>query len=307
MLGFWFDSFSPVPRKHATFNAWQRDVYVGETGFNGNWYSLWFLAACFLRDLVKMFHGPTKKPTELPDTPNRNERHGTWKEMNMILGFQRLIFRFYPGTPNNQFEMDLWWFPTIFQVKIRSHPTETTWNNQKNSWWTLGKNLKTRAFDCSFCRRSQVLRWVGCCMVLETRQLLKLVSLGALIRSFYQKYDHFLVTGILGGGVGDSQILFRLCFVKPVLDSRCFVRKYIFTKSIREKFTGWSFFAESEVGYCALAMPSQVLRNLWRHKLNKWVAKSNSPVKPCECMKYLLIYNIHFCFCISGHITFSAF
>ena len=130
----------------------------------------------------------------------------------------------------------------------------SNWNNQKNGWWTLGKNLKTRAFDCSFCRRSQVLRWVGCCMVLETRQLLKLVSLGAFIRSFYQKYDHFPWWLASREGESETPKFYLDCvsWNQSCLEVLCF--KHIFTKSIREKITGWSFFAESEVGYCALAM-----------------------------------------------------
>ena len=31
-----------------------------------------------------------------------------------------------PGTLNNQFFMDVWFFPTISQVKVWNHPTETT-------------------------------------------------------------------------------------------------------------------------------------------------------------------------------------
>ena len=34
-----------------------------------------------------------------------------------------------PGTLNNQFSMDVWWFPTISQVKIWNHPVETTTKN----------------------------------------------------------------------------------------------------------------------------------------------------------------------------------
>ena len=30
-----------------------------------------------------------------------------------------------PGTPNNQFKMDVWWFPTISYVKIWNDPIET--------------------------------------------------------------------------------------------------------------------------------------------------------------------------------------
>lgn len=140
---------------------------------------------------------------------------------------------------------------TTFQSKDSE---SSNWNNQKNGWWTLGKNLKTRAFDCSFCRRSQVLRWVGCCMVLETRQLLKLVSLGAFIRSFYQKYDHFPWWLASREGESETPKFYLDCvsWNQSCLEVLCF--KHIFTKSIREKFTGWSFFAESEVGYCALAM-----------------------------------------------------
>ena len=31
-----------------------------------------------------------------------------------------------PGTPNKQFKMDVWWFPTISNVKVGNHPIETT-------------------------------------------------------------------------------------------------------------------------------------------------------------------------------------
>ena len=31
-----------------------------------------------------------------------------------------------PGTPNNQFKMDVWWFPTISYIKIWNNPIETT-------------------------------------------------------------------------------------------------------------------------------------------------------------------------------------
>ena len=214
--------------------------------WNGNLWNLWFFAR-FCRSCQNV---------SWPNQTNLFQillRNSTWNmEINENdLRFQRLIyFQILSWNP----KQPVWNGCLVISNHFPSKDSESSnWNNQKNGWWTLGKNLKTRAFDCSFCRRSQVLRWVGCCMVLETRQLLKLVSLGAFIRSFYQKYDHFLVTGILGGGVGDSQILFRLCFVKPVLFGGVLLEN-IFSPKHPWKIHGWSFFAESEVGYCALAM-----------------------------------------------------
>ncbi len=33
---------------------------------------------------------------------------------------------YLPGTPNNQFKMHVWWFPTISYIKVWNHPIETT-------------------------------------------------------------------------------------------------------------------------------------------------------------------------------------
>ena len=44
----------------------------------------------------------------------------TWSTSQWLLIIER------PGTPNNQFKMDVWWFPTISYVKVGNHPIETT-------------------------------------------------------------------------------------------------------------------------------------------------------------------------------------
>ena len=55
-------------------------------------------------------------------------------QQSLLFVFRGVVWMLIPGTPNNQFKMDVWWFPTISYVKNWNHPTETT----TNKWMALG-------------------------------------------------------------------------------------------------------------------------------------------------------------------------
>ena len=66
-----------------------------------------------------------KIPSKLPPSYNPPPpSHISSSPKNWVETFQEISFS--PGTPNNQFKMDDWWFPTISYVKIWNHPIETT-------------------------------------------------------------------------------------------------------------------------------------------------------------------------------------